>query len=953
MTQTKKIKKKRWSYFPVYTGCFLIVVAVVFSSFYLNGKTFVWDSDGVTQHFNALVYYRSWLREILRTLFVEHRLEIPLWDLKIGYGSDILTTLHYYAYGDPLNLLSVFVPKTEWMDEFYTLLILLRVYLAGLAFSYFCFQRGEKRFPVLLGALLYAFSFWTIYAAVRHPYFMNPMIYFPLVLAGADRIFQKKRPFLYIFSLAAAILSNFYFGYMICILVILYCFFRYRTLFGKFQWKKLAGWAGRFLGYSISALMLASVLLVPVVFCALSAGRLSGDRWIPLFYVPSYYKGFLSAFLSGEAGNWTEMGYTAYGLLGVLLLFLQKKKNTQLKAGFFLMTAFLLIPFAGYVMNGFSYAANRFSWAYAMLVAYIFVHTWEDLVKLTARQKKQLLLAGIVCAAVCMAFEEGRTEAALCALALFGVLLLWLLSAGIEWLKKKRVQLFRSCALLGLIVCLGFQGFYRYSPSEEGYVGEFTENNGALLNLTAYSPSTAAAGTGDNSFWRYDQYGTETWQYNNANVALGLNSVTYYWSLADSSVFQFQKEMYLNLQRNFLYQNLDSRSFLDALSGVKYFVVAAGGEAYVPYGFQRNVNTCWIGEDAPTAQEYEAAGKDTSGLKAVKTSVYGTENTLPLAYTYDGWISRENYEALSVTEKQQALLQGIVLEDSSLSEISPVFEDQNQECQVQFSGKIDQEDGGLLVREAGASMTLTFAGMPESETYLIFEGLDYGGIRPSDCYTEEEWAELSQYEKNQIREQDSDWTPPDAATISVLGNGQKNISYLNQRHSFYSDIHDYLVNTGYSAGGLQTITVVFQKAGHYSFDEYSVVCQPVENLSNYVEDRKQDVLEQVEVEANRISGEIQLDQAKALCITIPYSEGWTATVDGVETELKRANTMFMEMELEPGSHEIVLTYRTPGLAAGGALTVGGCVICVVLWGLDTVRRRRNRNYGEYVRRRKE
>ena len=107
------------------------------------------------------------------------------------------------------------------------------------------------------------------------------------------------------------------------------------------------------------------------------------------------------------------------------------------------------------------------------------------------------------------------------------------------------------------------------------------------------------------------------------------------------------------------------------------------------------------------------------------------------------------------------------------------------------------------------------------------------------------------------------------------------------------------------------------------------------------------------MEANRISGEIQLDQAKALCITIPYSEGWTATVDGVETELKRANTMFMEMELEPGSHEIVLTYRTPGLAAGGALTVGGCVICVVLWGLDTVRRRRNRNYGEYVRRRKE
>lgn len=937
-----------WSYVPVYTVCFLFTAAIVFSAFYLNGKTFVWDSDGVTQHFNALLYYRSWLREFLHSLFVEHRLEIPLWDLKIGYGSDILTTLHYYAYGDPLNLFSVFVPKEAWMDEFYTFLILLRIYLAGLTFSYFCFQRKEEKTAILMGALLYAFSFWTIYAAVRHPYFMNPMIYFPLVLAGADRIFRKKRPFLYIFSLAAAILSNFYFGYMTCILVILYCIFRYRTLFGKFQWKKLAVWAGRFFGYSIPALMLACVLLVPVALCAVSSGRLSQDRWIPLFYSASYYKSFLSAFLYGEAGNWSEMGYTAYGLLGIFLLFLQKKKNTALKIGYLLLTVFLLLPLAGYAMNGFSYAANRFAWSYAMLVAYIFVHTWKDLVTLSDRQKKLLLIAGAVYLVLCLAFEESRTEAVLGALVLFAILLLWLLSAGIHWIREKKIRLFRTCAVLGLIACLGFQGIYRYSPSEEGYVGEFTENNGAYLNLTAYSPSTAAAGTGDTSFWRYDQYGTETWQYHNANVALGLNSVTYYWSLSDPSVFQFQKEMYLNLQRNFLYQNLDGRSFLDALSGVKYFVVASGGECYLPYGFSQNVNTVWVGEDAQTALEYEAAGRDTSGLSAVKASVYGTDNSLPLAYTYDRWISREEYEKLSVTEKQQALLQGIVLEDSTLPAAAPVFDDQVQDCQVQFSGKIEQEDGGLLVREAGASMTLTFAGMPESETYLIFEGLDYEGIRPSDCYTQEEWAKLSSYEKNQVKQQDSRWTAPDATTLSVYGNGIKNLSYLNERNSFYSGLHDYLVNAGYSDDGLQTITVVFQKEGHYSFEDYSVVCQPVENLGGYVEERNQNILEQVEVGTNRISGEIRLDQAKALCITIPYSEGWTATVDGVETELKRANTMFMALELEPGSHEIVLTYRTPGLTAGAALTLGGCVVCAVLWRLDIVRRRRNRN----LRRRK-
>mgnify|MGYP002225045529 CR=1 FL=1 len=50
---------------------------------------------------------------------MEHKLELPMWDMNIGYGSDILTTLHYYVIGDPLTLLSVFVPadKTEVLYE--------------------------------------------------------------------------------------------------------------------------------------------------------------------------------------------------------------------------------------------------------------------------------------------------------------------------------------------------------------------------------------------------------------------------------------------------------------------------------------------------------------------------------------------------------------------------------------------------------------------------------------------------------------------------------------------------------------------------------------------------------------------------------------------------------------------------------------------------------------------
>lgn len=45
--------------------------------------------------------------------------------------------------------------------------------------------------------------------------------------------------------------------------------------------------------------------------------------------------------------------------------------------------------------------------------------------------------------------------------------------------------------------------------------------------------------------------------------------------------------MYLNTPREDQYDNLDSRTILDRLAAVKYFVVRAGEEEYLPYGYNK------------------------------------------------------------------------------------------------------------------------------------------------------------------------------------------------------------------------------------------------------------------------------------------------------------------------------------------------------------------------------
>ena len=85
-------------------------------------------------------------------------------------------------------------------------------------------------------------------------------------------------------------------------------------------------------------------------------------------------------------------GWLQRSPVGVFVLFAKKKSNTALKAGFLLLNVFLLVPFAGHVLNGFSYVSNRWIWVYGMLIAYIFVKIYPELFRLDIREKRKVFV---------------------------------------------------------------------------------------------------------------------------------------------------------------------------------------------------------------------------------------------------------------------------------------------------------------------------------------------------------------------------------------------------------------------------------------------------------------------------------------------------------------------------------------------------------------------------------
>lgn len=63
-----------------------------------------------------------------------------------------------------------------------------------------------------------------------------------------------------------------------------------------------------------------------------------------------------------------------------------------------------------------------------------------------------------------------------------------------------------------------------------------------------------------------------------------------------------------------------------------------------------------------------------------------------------------------------------------------------------------------------------------------------------------------------------------------------------------------------------------------------------------------------------------------------HAPGWTATIDGREVPIVRANGIVRGVWLEAGRHEVRFRYRTPGLAAGWALAGGGALV-LIAWAL--------------------
>ena len=112
-----------------------------------------------------------------------------------------------------------------------------------------------------------------MFSAVRHPYFIEPMIQLPLLLIGIDLIIKRKKPFVFIAVVFYSALCGFYFLYMMTIMAGVYALIRFFDVYKEKRLKEFAAMAKRIMGTYLLGIGLGAPIFIPAVIGYLTSAR--------------------------------------------------------------------------------------------------------------------------------------------------------------------------------------------------------------------------------------------------------------------------------------------------------------------------------------------------------------------------------------------------------------------------------------------------------------------------------------------------------------------------------------------------------------------------------------------------------------------------------------------------------------------------------------------------------
>jgi uncharacterized membrane protein YfhO len=680
---------------------FVVIATITYSGLFLAGRTLIWEVDGIAQHFPILLEFQRILQHHPQQLFS--------WSWNLGLGADQLTTFSYYVVGDPFNYLVAFVSRAhlEWA---YQALILLRLYFVGLAFLGFSRQFKFKRMSQLIGALTYTFTAYTFYVGMHHPFFLLPMIWFPLLCWAIERVLRGRHWLPLSLITAVVILSNFYFAYLLALGGLIYALVRYWSRrrdhlamrsFGQLFWRLLVA-----VGLGV---MMAGVLLVPSLLAMLTATRASFNFANGLTSYPiNYYVNLPNRLLTngGSVQYWVTLGLSSISFIAIIYTLRHFKRYWVLNWVLVVMMIGILLPQFAAVFNVFSTPSNRWLLMATLVFAYATMAFMDQVTALTAADLKWLAgISGGLLVVIWLIngfylnIRKHDIATYLILLAFIGILL------AKRSLKLTNRQFY--VLLLGVVTLnLANNGLGWLSINTNSNSTEQLRQGAAMKWVKNYFDGAQKSLSTTGQFYRTalaPNYYTMRSAESDVPMVLGTHTVGSYFSVQNGYVGAFSQALgNSEYAMNSPLGSLDGRTTMYNLLGVKYLFAREDQlkNQALPAGYE--VVKMKTGEPKIFADKFIYGMSNHTGTILLKS-----KNALPLVYTQRHQISQRQFNQLSAVDREQALLQGAVTTQpvSGVKTVKPTVTGKNVAYTVQAdtTNVLDTLDKVIIYRNQHAT----------------------------------------------------------------------------------------------------------------------------------------------------------------------------------------------------------------------------------------------------------
>ncbi len=883
-------KRFQWNYLALAFAipCVGMLFVMLISQYEPFGDYSMLYSDMYHQYYPFFVAFRKALRSGDGLLYT--------WS--VGMGMDYLGLIAYYL-ASPLNLLSVLVPE-GWLLEFFSLLVPVRLGLAGLFFAIFLKKIfGKDDLSISIFGAFYGLCAWAL-GFQWNIMWLDTFALLPLVALGTVGLLRDKKFLLYTLTLFQSVFSNYYIGLFTCIFVFLLFFIYEICRWGG--WRKFFCDLCRIALFSVLAIGMTAILELPA-FAALQTTQSSVNKFPTGFRLniasSNTLLGLFDAMrqVAGNMGGALEPNFkeglpNVYcGIISVFLMFLYlMARDVKLRdkvCAVALLVFFnlsFIIRQLDYIWHGFHFTnmiPYRFSFLYSFVVLYMAYRAWLLRRKFNTWH---IILAGLLAGAVLacsnaltstVPLELGSLDLEIPLYLIYNLvfLLLYMLSmlygslevpipeeATERQLARVRAERSRqryraralvlaimSVELIANLVCFGL-----YFPGTG--VSNYPKGTTYTASVIRYMHEREK----NTPFFRAETTHSQTL---NDGALNGYSGVSAFTSSANVKVTEFMKALGYgakNTYNRYLFE--ESSPVANLFLGLKYMIDRDGKD-----------------KTSTFFQEANSFGDTT----LLENAAY-----LPLGFLAENSLAELDFDSSSnaflfqntlfaaATGMNEEVWHTIPGENLTITGNGVTVTDSNMSGYCQYSGSTANSDVTYRYTADRDGFLCIHLNLPKRNSFYV-------SVNGTELYKES-------------------ISLPQMLAVQDVQTG---------------DVIDIRIVWKEGEGSYMTLSAA--SLNHDPFGQgYDILNASTWNLTSF--------------ESTRVEGTIICNRDGLLYTSIPQNGNWIASVDGQPVETKLVGDCMAAVALTAGEHRVVFTYRNAAFSLGWKVSLGCAAIFLVI-----------------------